>query len=182
MEAEPIVVSLPDPKQSEPWNALLDLHQDVPRGWSLVGGQMVFLWCAERGGGPSRPTDDADTVLDVRAHPDILREVTGALAARGFRAEGTTRSGHQHRWVRDQAIIDVLIPRHLGNKVRLGIGGATTIETPGAQKVLNRTLPCAVVVNGRPGTGLATHPSWGADREGVRQNSDAGSAQRSPPG
>lgn len=151
MTTDPVVIDLPPGKQLESWNALIDLHEDVPRGWSLVGGQMVFLWCLERGGGPARPTDDVDAVLDVRAHPQILHEVTQALVARGFRSDGTTRSGHQHRWVRGGAVIDVLIPRHLGNKPRLGVGGATTVETPGAQKVLNRTQSRKIVVDGRAG-------------------------------
>lgn len=106
MTIDPVVIDLPLGKQLESWNALLDLHEDVPRGWSLVGGQMVFLWCLERGGGPARPTDDADAV------------------------------------------------RHLGNKPRLGVGGATTVETPGAQKVLNRTRSRDVIVNGRAGAVL----------------------------
>lgn len=106
MTIDPVVIDLPLGKQLESWNALLDLHEDVPRGWSLVGGQMVLLWCLERGGGPARPTDDADAV------------------------------------------------RHLGNKPRLGVGGATTVETPGAQKVLNRTRSRDVIVNGRAGAVL----------------------------
>ena len=106
MTTDPVVIDLPPGKQLESWNALIDLHEDVPRGWSLVGGQMVFLWCLERGGGPARPTDDADAV------------------------------------------------RHLGNKPRLGVGGATTVETPGAQKVLNRTRSRDVIVNGRAGAVL----------------------------
>jgi hypothetical protein len=33
--------------QREGWHALLDLHDVMPVGWTLVGGQMVHLWCAE---------------------------------------------------------------------------------------------------------------------------------------
>ncbi|MDQ0727880.1 hypothetical protein QFZ21_002880 [Microbacterium sp. W4I20] len=52
----------------------------------------------------------------------------------------------QHRWVRGDAVIDVLIPRHLGLRAsrRRGALGGRTIETPGAQKVLNRTEKIAV--------------------------------------
>lgn len=57
--------------QEQAWHTLMDLHEAVPTDWALVGGQMVNLHCAERGGVPPRPTDDADTVVDVRAQPDI---------------------------------------------------------------------------------------------------------------
>lgn len=149
--ASPVVLDMPRGAQAESWYALVDLYEDVPIGWSLVGGQMVHLWCVDRGSTLARPTNDADAVLDVRARPQILKEVTDALVRRGFRPDGTTRSGHQHRWVRGEAVMDVLIPRNLGSRVRRGAGGATTIETPGAQKVLNRTGPREVLVNGRPG-------------------------------
>lgn len=137
--------------QRDGWHALMDLTDTVPAGWSLVGGQMVHLWCAQRDSWPMRPTDDVDAVLDVRGYPEILASVTGALARLGFTPDGTSASGHQHRWVRERAVVDVLIPRHLGERAskRTGVGGATTIETPGAQKVLNRSGPVLVEVAGR---------------------------------
>jgi hypothetical protein len=33
---------------------------------------MVHLHCAEHGYDPPRPTDDVDTVIDVRADPGLL--------------------------------------------------------------------------------------------------------------
>lgn len=33
-------------KQTASWHALLDLYEAHPTGWTLVGGQMVHLWCA----------------------------------------------------------------------------------------------------------------------------------------
>ncbi|MPV48981.1 hypothetical protein GCG21_02940 [Pseudactinotalea sp. HY160] len=141
-------------KQTAGWHALLDLYQAHPTGWTLVGGQMVHLWCAARQSWPTRPTDDADAVLDVRGHPHALLPVTTALSERGFTPDGTTWRGHQHRWVRDDATIDLLIPRFLGETAanRVGIGGGTTLETPGAPKALNRTSPQPVTVAGRHGT------------------------------
>lgn len=82
--------------QEQAWHALMDLHDLVSTDWSLVGGQMVHLHCAERGGAPIRPTDDADTVVDVRAQPDILRTFTAALTQLGFTAD-TAGNGMQHR-------------------------------------------------------------------------------------
>lgn len=111
--------------QQEAWHALMDLQELVPSNWCLVGGQMVHLHCAERGGSPIRPTDDADTVVDVRTQPDILRTFTAALTRLGFRAD-TAGNGMQHRWKRDQAQIDVLIPEGVGERAgsRGGIQGA----------------------------------------------------------
>lgn len=100
-----------------------------------------------------RPTDDADTVLDVRAEPGILRDVTSQLVSLGFEPEGTSPQGHQHRWRKGAAVIDVLIPENLGERAssRTGAGGGTTIATPAAQQALDRTMAVAVSVGGRQG-------------------------------
>lgn len=139
-------------EQEAGWHALMDLHEDVPDAWTLVGGQMVHLWCAARGSNIARPTDDGDAVLDVRARPNVHLEVTEALSRRGF-TPLTGSSGMQHRWVRDEAVIDLLIPRHLGKQAasRRGAGGGPTIQTPGAQKVLNRSETIDVCVGNRTG-------------------------------
>ncbi|SED73024.1 hypothetical protein SAMN04488554_0547 [Ruania alba] len=146
-------------EQAAGWHALLDLQSRHPSGWTLVGGQLVHLWCAARGSWPTRPTNDADAVLDVRGHPQALLEITSTLVDLGFTPDGTTRSGHQHRWIRGSATVDLLIPRYLGERAasRRGAGGATTIETPGAQKALNRTSTQAVLIDGR--TGCVPRPS-----------------------
>lgn len=141
--------------QERSWHALLDLHERRPTGWTLVGGQMVHLHCAERGASPVRPTDDADTVLDVRAEPYAHMQVTTTLRELGFTPAVETWNGHQHRWAReDDAVVDVLIPRHLGERAakRKGAGGGTTLETPGAQQALDRTEDVEVVVGGRTGS------------------------------
>lgn len=145
--------------QERSWLALLNLHDTHPTGWTLVGGQMVHLHCAERGVAPRRPTDDVDTVLDVRAEPHVLHGVTAALYGLGFRPAGVTWTGHQHRWELDDAVIDILIPRHLGVRAsgRTGVTGATTIETPGAQQALDRTEEVEVQVAGR--TGVVRRPN-----------------------
>ena len=145
--------------QEKSWLALLDLHDTHPTGWTLVGGQMVHLHCAERGVSPRRPTDDVDTVLDVRAEPHVLHGFTTALRDLGFRPAGVTWTGHQHRWELEDAAIDILIPRHLGERAssRTGVTGATTIETPGAQQALDRTEEVQVNIAGR--TGIARRPN-----------------------
>lgn len=150
---EPIVMPVMSEAQEASWHALMDLYDDIPEQWTLVGGQLVHLWCADRGANVTRPTDDIDAVLDVRAKPRILLQVTQALTDRGFTAE-TSQNGVQHRWRRGEAVVDVLIPRHLGPRASryTGAAGGRTIETPGAQKVLNRTGTALVRVGDRVGT------------------------------
>lgn len=140
--------------QTNGWHALLDVAELIPTGWAVVGGQMVTVLCAERGQSPPRATDDVDTILDVRAAPGIHHQFTSALKGLGFELAGTSANDKQHRWVRQDAQIDVLIPRHLGERaaLRKGAGGAPTIETPGAQYVLNRSSSAQVNVDGRIGT------------------------------
>lgn len=127
-------------KQEKAWEALLELSRDFPEGWTLVGGQMVYLHVAERNGLVSRSTNDGDVVLDVRAHSHILRDFTAALRDRDFVAD-TSPDGLQHRWVRGGVQIDVLIPRHLGERAssRPTISGKPTIAAPASQQALDRS-------------------------------------------
>ena len=120
------------PMQAAAWHALFDLHDRLPTGWALVGGQMVQSLCWERGALPNRPTHDADTALDVRARPRRLLEFTTALRELGFVADGESFEGHQHRWVRGGAQIDVLIPRFLGERAagRRGATGGRRSQRP----------------------------------------------------
>lgn len=57
-----IVLPPMPPEQTASWMGLLDLHERLAKGWTLIGGQLVHLYCAERGQFPVRPTNDADTV------------------------------------------------------------------------------------------------------------------------
>jgi hypothetical protein len=139
--------------QAEAWHALFEVHARLPVGWAVVGGQMVQSHCWERGSTSARPTNDADTVLDVRARPTMLLQFTTVLRDCGFVADGQSFEGHQHRWVRGSAQIDVLIPRFLGERAssRRGVTGGTTLAAPGAQGAVDRARPVEVRVNGRDG-------------------------------
>src|SRR5437870_1071648 len=99
--------------QEAAWVALLDLYERHPEDWTLIGGQMVHLHCAERGYAPQRPTTDADAVVDARV-PEVLGSVTSALVELGFDSGMPSADGVQHRWTRESAVIDVLIPEGTG--------------------------------------------------------------------
>lgn len=44
------------PEQTASWLGVLDLYDKLPMCWTLIGGQLVHLHCAERGQFPERPT------------------------------------------------------------------------------------------------------------------------------
>ncbi|GAA2035906.1 hypothetical protein GCM10009819_20540 [Agromyces tropicus] len=152
---EPPLIELPPlgGAADESWTGVLDLADEVPDGWCLIGGFMVLLHCLERGAVPTRPTDDGDAVVDVRARPTMLRTLTGALVRLGFSADGISADGHQHRWTRGTASIDVLLPDGVGERAgrATGAGGATTLQAPGTTQALDRASLVRVQHGGRVG-------------------------------
>lgn len=158
-------------RQRQSWLGLLDVAADFPNGWCLVGGQMVHLYCQERGSSPSRPTNDGDVVLDVRAQPNVLRDFTGALAALGFTSAGVSPEGHQHRWVRDRASIDLLIPQGLGRAAgsRTGItGGVPSHHWCHGLRTYLRRLPRRPARHDRQQNLRRTDPTGGVPSERPR--------------
>lgn len=140
------------PTQTASWLGLFDLADRMPDGWTLVGGQMVQLHCFERDFEPVRATTDVDTVLHVREQPNALMSITQVLSEIGFVTDLAMSVGDiNHRWRRDEAVIDVLIPRFLGpvGSARPDIHGAPGLETPGAQKQIDRSEQVTVVIGDR---------------------------------
>lgn len=139
--------------QEASWHGVLDVSERLAGGWTIIGGQMVHLHCAERGQAAIRPTTDVDTVVDVRADSKMLRTFTEALCDAGFEADGISVEGHQHRWKRDQASIDVLIPDGAGERAnkRTGATGSPSVSTSGGSQALRRSEQVSINVNGRVG-------------------------------
>lgn len=151
--AEPVALPAMGESQKQSWHALMDLCEQLDSDWTLIGGQMVHLHCAERGASSVRPTNDADTVLDIRSSPLMHETFTGVLRDLGFSPE-ISGEGIQHRWRKNLAQIDVLIPEGVGLRAagRSGAGGAPTISAPGTTQALQRSEPVSVLVEGRLGT------------------------------
>jgi len=139
--------------QEQAWFALLELHEAHPEDWTLIGGQMVHLLCAERGYEPLRPTTDADTVVNAR-EPEVLVKVTTVLADLGFDPGRPNADGIQHRWTRGEAVIDVLIPEKVGERAgaQVSASGFPTVEAPGGTQALNRSEVVEVQVGDRTGS------------------------------
>jgi hypothetical protein len=131
----------------------MDLYERLDTGWTMIGGQLVHLHCAERNQTPQRPTDDIDAVIDVRAHPRMLQQFTQALVDIGFQSAGPTADDLQPRWVRGAAQLDVLLAEGGGEraKARRGVTGSPTLETPGGTQALHRSKTVAILVDGREG-------------------------------
>lgn len=43
-----IVMPAMPPEQTASWLGVLDLYDHLGEGWTLIGGQLVHLYCAER--------------------------------------------------------------------------------------------------------------------------------------
>lgn len=138
--------------QEAAWLALLDLYVRYPTEWTLIGGQMVHLHCAERDYAPQRPTSDADAVVNARV-PNVLGAITQALVDLGFDADAPSADGIQHRWTRGLAVVDVLIPEKTGARTekRVSASGFPTIAAPGGTQALQRSEAVEVQVGGRVG-------------------------------
>lgn len=103
-----------------------------------------------------RPTNDADadTVIDVRSDPNMLATFTKTLTELGFASAGISAEGLQHRWIRGEASIDVLLPDGIGERasLRQGVTGTPTLSTAGGTQALQRSETIAVMVAGREGS------------------------------
>jgi hypothetical protein len=148
-----IVLPVMPLEQTASWLGVLDLYDRLSEGWTLIGGQLVHLYCAERGQFPVRPTNDADTVIDVRGDPKILYTFTKTLTDIGFESAGISAEGRQHRWMRGKASIDVLLPDGVGERAsqRQGVTGSPTLPTAGGTQALERSEVVAVTVDSREG-------------------------------
>ncbi len=184
------MITLPEmpAEQTASWLGVLDLYDRLSDGWTLIGGQLVHLHCAERGQFPIRPTNDADTVIDVRADGRFLRTFTETLIDIGFHADGISAEGLQHRWRRDEASIDVLLPEGVGERVggREGVTGSPTLSTAGGTQALRRSETVEVDVLGRAGFvrrpslvgALVVKGKWRADLESGRRGPYGASSYR----
>ena len=133
------------------WELLFRMQSEVHVKWTLIGAQMVQLHGFRLHRTPTRPSRDADVLVDCRlvAGTEV---VSGWLTKRGFRLDGISPDGIGHRFVSDNVSIDVLAPDHLGERVSVGtIPPARTVRVPGGRRALNASSEFAVRSRGRNG-------------------------------
>jgi hypothetical protein len=87
---------------------------------------------------------------------------TKTLTDLGFESAGVSAEGLQHRWIRGEASIDVLLPDGIGERAsqRLGATGSPTLPTAGGTQAPQRSETIAVMVDA--GKDPYAGPIWSA--------------------
>jgi hypothetical protein len=152
VEREPVDVAGLEP---EMWQLLGRLDDRFPRGWVLVGGQMVLLLGLEHGQVPRRETIDADALVNVKVMPDGTARVSRFLQAEGLELAGIGADGQGHRFMGHGLSIDVLAPDNLGARAALTtVPPARTVQVPAGTRLLRSPRRCPV----RAGTAVVAIP------------------------
>lgn len=139
------------------WKLLLEMQADLDVEWTLIGAQMVQLHGFRLRRSPTRPSRDADVLVECRlvAGTEL---VSTWLLGRGLELDGISPDGIGHRFVAGNVSIDVLAPDHLGERASLvTLAPARTIQVPGGRRAL--TSSCDFDVRSRNRTGKIPAPS-----------------------
>jgi hypothetical protein len=134
------------------WDTLASIAAElegVP--WTIVGGQMVLLHALEHGVIPHRLSTDIDAAVDVRADPEGIKKLVGALIGLGFQLAGESPEGFGYRFAmptvasergvaQGELVVDVLAPEGLGANTDLRtVGNAKAFPAGGVSQALKRT-------------------------------------------
>ena len=127
-----IVLSEMPEEQTASWLGILDLYEVLPEGWTLIGGQLVHLHCAERGLFPARPTNDADTVVDVLLPEGVGERARGRTGATGSPTLPT--QGGTQALQRSKVVAVTVAGRH-GSVRRPNLVGALIVKAAAHTKI-----------------------------------------------
>lgn len=137
---------------TELWKVLIELRA-AHDGWTLIGGQMVFLLGLEHAEIPPRVSADIDLVADIRAQPPRLANLVAWLTSHGFSLGEPDPDGYAHRFTRDRLGVDVLAPDGAGERAARDTSSSTrTPAISGGTYALSRSRDLDVTVeqnNGR---------------------------------
>ena len=154
----PVRLASMTPAQEESWRILLELYQDFPDGWCLIGGQMVWLLANEYNVNPIRATDDVDVAVDIRTDQQAIRRLCAWLGSRRFELEGTSADGIGHRYLSSayqgpgKVVVDILAPDNVGERADLTTSPpARTVSAPGTRAALDSARPVEVALGDRTG-------------------------------
>lgn len=148
-----IDIPTPDERVQELWEALLELAEEQPDNWTLIGAQMVFLHALEHQADPPRSSTDLDVVVNVRVMPGGVRVMAKTLERLGYEFAGANNAGIGHRFVRGSVHIDLLAPDGVGERVDIStLAGARTVRVPGGTQGLRRSEFVKLRVGRQTGT------------------------------
>lgn len=132
------------------WEALINLCELRPDGWTLIGAQMVALHALEKGYLPPRASRDLDVLANVRVMSNATAQISKTLLEEGFELIEPSLSGIAHKFVRGDAIIDVLAPDGLGPKTKVFTSPPfRTVLVPGGTQALKRSAHVEVELDSR---------------------------------
>lgn len=139
--------------QREAWLLAGKLHQQVPDGWTVIGGQMVQFHGWRRGTAPNRTTTDLDAGVAARANPQGFQTLSGVLQELGLKPVPHP-SGIEHRWQKEavgggRVQVDLLLPSGLGDRVPPSINGRPGVQSRGVQWATEMSQPWQLEVDGQ---------------------------------
>lgn len=101
------------------WPVVMDLAAELPKPWTVIGGQMVYLHGLVVGRGPHRYTEDIDLVFDITLNVCAIEQAHVVLDRLGFEVKEVSAEGLAHRYVNDQRVeVDILAPDNVANVQR----------------------------------------------------------------
>jgi hypothetical protein len=149
------VIAIPDndPVAIDSWLVMIQLVEKVPKGWTLIGAQMVALHAYEHSRQPPRLSPDFDVVANVRLVQDQTQLIARVLKEElGFKLVDPDDQGVAHRFTRGQLSVDLLAADNVGERADLTtIPTARTIEVPGSSQALRRTELVEIEIDGTKG-------------------------------
>jgi hypothetical protein len=149
-----MIVDLPTAPEdvADLWNELLDLAEQSPVPWVLIGAQMVALHAWRAATEAPRLSRDGDVLVNVRGEPRGTELLAKHLEERGFELEGPNRMGLGHEFRRGGVAIDILAPDNLGPRASIQtLHQARTVSVPGGTQALTRVETVGVRLGRRRG-------------------------------
>ena len=154
-----VMVELPpiSGPQDSCWRALLSIAERLPRGWMLIGGQMVFVLQVASGKNPEegakkyRLSLDVDVVMDIRLNRGALSQMHDLLLVEGFTQHVDVRPGTGFKYFKGNARFDVLAPDGLKDS-KLRLGSARSVPISGASQAFHRTEDIEISYSGMSAT------------------------------
>ncbi|GAA2240296.1 hypothetical protein N1031_12875 [Herbiconiux moechotypicola] len=167
------IVELTGDETVPAWQSIIDLDRaGLSESLTLVGGLMVYAHARAATLSSTRPTADADVLVDVVAARTSLAEVQAVLRDLGFALNTDYDTAYRFRHS-DDRVIDVMVADHLPSHIRARLSGRPAFQAPAGQQAINRRevwrlefspdLVCSVGIPNTLGALVAKGAAWMVD-------------------